>query len=141
MVAMSFGDHIEELRTRLILALIGLFVGVIIAFIPPLNLGQWVMRQMQEPAQKALDEVLRESDRTAPRPRPRTSRRSSARRRPSIPAEDVRRPSSAQIAPELADLRRARGLKGRTVTLPITMRAGGHDQDRRHVGRAAQQRR
>jgi sec-independent protein translocase protein TatC len=64
MRAMSFGDHIEELRTHLILALLGLFVGVMIAFIPPIgpgpykfppvNLGQWVMAQMQDPAQEAL---------------------------------------------------------------------------------------
>ena len=39
MVSMSFGDHIEELRTRLILALLGLAVGVVLTFVPPLNLG------------------------------------------------------------------------------------------------------
>src|SRR3954451_9792005 len=65
MRAMSFGDHIEELRVHLILALLGLFVGVTIAFIPPIgvgkwslppvNLGQWVMKRMQDPAQVALD--------------------------------------------------------------------------------------
>lgn len=64
MVAMSFGDHIEELRTRLILALVGLAVGILVTFIPiprgsgrdPTSLGQWVMSKMQEPAQAALDE-------------------------------------------------------------------------------------
>lgn len=66
MRAMSFGDHIEELRTHLILALLGLMVGVTIAFIPPMgvgrykfppvNLGQWVMAKMQDPAQEALQE-------------------------------------------------------------------------------------
>lgn len=63
MVAMSFGDHIEELRARLILALAGLAVGVLVTFIPiprgsgrdPTSLGQWVMTEMQEPAQAALD--------------------------------------------------------------------------------------
>jgi sec-independent protein translocase protein TatC len=65
MPSMSFGDHLEELRVHLILALLGLFVGVLIAFlppigygkysIPPVNLGQWVMKQMQDPAQEALD--------------------------------------------------------------------------------------
>src|SRR3954469_12157600 len=54
MVAMSFGDHIEELRARLILALLGLFVGVVVTFIPPLNLGKWVMQTMQDPAEAAL---------------------------------------------------------------------------------------
>ncbi|MBV8077124.1 MAG: hypothetical protein JO284_12030, partial [Planctomycetaceae bacterium] len=36
MVTMSFGDHIEELRARLIMALLGLMVGVVVTFIPPL---------------------------------------------------------------------------------------------------------
>ena len=60
MRAMSFGDHIEELRTHLILALAGLFVGVTLAFIPPLNLGQWVMKKMQDPAQAALEKFYAE---------------------------------------------------------------------------------
>ena len=34
MATMSFGEHIEELRVRLILALIGLFVGVILRSSP-----------------------------------------------------------------------------------------------------------
>jgi sec-independent protein translocase protein TatC len=54
MVTMSFGEHIEELRVRLILALIGLFVGVVVVFIPPLDLGQKIMKKMEEPAQQAL---------------------------------------------------------------------------------------
>lgn len=54
MVAMSLGDHIEELRRHLILALLGLFVGIVVTLIPPLNLGRWVVRQMQEPAQRTL---------------------------------------------------------------------------------------
>ncbi|ADV63861.1 Sec-independent protein translocase, TatC subunit [Isosphaera pallida ATCC 43644] len=54
MVAMSFGDHLEELRVRLLLAIIGLFVGMIITLLPPLNLGMAIMRAMQEPAQSAL---------------------------------------------------------------------------------------
>src|SRR6516225_3145301 len=43
MATMSFGEHIEELRVRLILALLGLFVGVILVFLPPLYLGWWIM--------------------------------------------------------------------------------------------------
>ncbi len=54
MVSMSFGDHIEELRVRLILALLGLAVGVVLTFIPPLNLGMLLMNTMQEPARIAL---------------------------------------------------------------------------------------
>ena len=56
MVTMSFGEHIEELRVRLILALIGLFVGVLIVFVPPLDIGWRVMKKMEEPAKVALDE-------------------------------------------------------------------------------------
>lgn len=55
MPAMSFGEHIEELRSRLILALLGLSIGVIFTFIPPLSLGARVLRYMQAPAQRALD--------------------------------------------------------------------------------------
>ncbi len=54
MVAMSFGDHIEELRTRLILALLGLLAGVILTILPPLNLGKRIMDSMQNPAKIAL---------------------------------------------------------------------------------------
>jgi len=56
MVSMSFGEHIEELRTRLILALTGLVVGVLVTFIPPLNLGKRIMTKMEEPATAALKE-------------------------------------------------------------------------------------
>src|SRR3954453_20392565 len=54
MTAMSFGEHIEELRARLILALTGLMAGVIVTFIPPLNLGKLIMTQMEGPAQVPL---------------------------------------------------------------------------------------
>jgi sec-independent protein translocase protein TatC len=60
MVAMSFGDHIEELRVRLILALLGLAVGVVLTFVPPLNLGQLVMTMMQGPAQTSLEKFYQE---------------------------------------------------------------------------------
>lgn len=54
MATMSLGDHIEELRRQLILALLGLFAGLVIVLIPPLDLGRQVVRRMQEPAQRAL---------------------------------------------------------------------------------------
>jgi sec-independent protein translocase protein TatC len=54
MPSMSFGEHIEELRLRLILAILGLAVGVGFTFIPPINLGQYVLKRMQEPATQAL---------------------------------------------------------------------------------------
>ena len=59
MVTMSFGEHIEELRVRLILGLIGLFVGVVIVFIPPLDIGWRVMKKMEEPAKVALGDFYR----------------------------------------------------------------------------------
>jgi sec-independent protein translocase protein TatC len=60
MVTMSFGEHIEELRVRLILALLGLFVGVIVVFIPPLDIGWRVMKKMEEPAKDALEKFYQE---------------------------------------------------------------------------------
>ncbi len=59
MATMSFGEHIEELRVRLILALIGLFVGVLVVFVPPFDIGWRVMKKMEEPAKVALDEFYR----------------------------------------------------------------------------------
>jgi len=59
MATMSFGEHIEELRVRLILALAGLFVGVIVAFIPYLDLGWRVMKSMEAPAADALERFYR----------------------------------------------------------------------------------
>jgi sec-independent protein translocase protein TatC len=60
MVTMSFGDHIEELRIRLVFSLIALFVGMIITFIPPLNIGKNVMTTMEEPARQALEDFYSE---------------------------------------------------------------------------------
>jgi sec-independent protein translocase protein TatC len=54
MVTMSFGDHIEDLRRHLILALLGLFAGVVVTLIPPVNLGRLVVRRLQDPAQRTL---------------------------------------------------------------------------------------
>lgn len=60
MVAMSFGDHIEELRVRLILGLLGLAVGVLITFVPPLDLGKRVITKMEQPAKVSLKEFYKE---------------------------------------------------------------------------------
>src|SRR5262249_16656503 len=60
MITMSFGEHIEELRVRLILALLGLFVGVIVVFIPPVDIGWRVMKKMEEPAKDALERFYQE---------------------------------------------------------------------------------
>src|SRR3954470_21047480 len=63
MVSMSFGEHIEELRLRLILAIYGLGAGVVLTLIPPLELGRAVMFKMQEPAQRALVKFYTEQTR------------------------------------------------------------------------------
>jgi sec-independent protein translocase protein TatC len=55
MVTMSFGDHIEELRVRLILALLGLFFGLVVVFLPPVYIAWHVMKSMEGPAKVALD--------------------------------------------------------------------------------------
>ena len=63
MVSMSFGDHIEDLRYRLILAIVGLVVGLVASFIPiPMlgdSLGMYVFNTMQLPAKQTLDEFYR----------------------------------------------------------------------------------
>ncbi len=60
MSTMSFGEHIEELRVRLILGLLGLVVGVIVVFLPPLYLAKQVMTSMEAPAKKALEDYYKE---------------------------------------------------------------------------------
>src|SRR5262249_2756473 len=55
MTTMSFGEHIEELPVRLILGLLGLVVGVVVVFLPPLDIASHVMRSMEAPAKAALD--------------------------------------------------------------------------------------
>jgi sec-independent protein translocase protein TatC len=60
MVAMSFGEHIEELRLRLILALMGLAVGIVLTLLPGLNLGQRIITKMEQPATAALEKFYAE---------------------------------------------------------------------------------
>jgi sec-independent protein translocase protein TatC len=59
MSTMSFGEHIEELRVRLILGLLGLVVGVIVVFLPPLDIARHVMKSMEAPAARALDDYYK----------------------------------------------------------------------------------
>jgi sec-independent protein translocase protein TatC len=63
MVSMSFGDHIEDLRYRLVLGIIGLVVGMIITFIPIPVLGQsigmYVFDTMERPARITLNEFYK----------------------------------------------------------------------------------
>lgn len=48
---MSLGDHLEELRARLILALLGLALGMIVCLIPPV--GTRILRLIQWPYDRA----------------------------------------------------------------------------------------
>jgi sec-independent protein translocase protein TatC len=63
MVAMSFGDHIEDLRYRLVLGIIGLIVGMVITFIPiPVlgeSIGMYVFDTMERPARITLNEFYK----------------------------------------------------------------------------------
>ena len=78
MATMSFGEHIEELHVRLILALVGLLVGVIVAFIPYLDLGWRVMKTMEAPPRLPWRPSIATS--TTRRPGPRRPRRCSSHR-------------------------------------------------------------
>ncbi len=122
MVAMSFGDHIEELRTRLILALLGLFVGVVITFIPPLLLGKRVISKMQEPATDSLRIYYQEQakDRAAEATRSKTISTEIAA---IIPAEAFLR-AIKQVAPEL-EVPASDRLKEKFVRFPIQLDEAG----------------
>jgi sec-independent protein translocase protein TatC len=116
MVTMSFGEHIEELRVRLILALIGLFVGMLVVFIPPLDIGWRVMKKMEEPAKVALDEFYRLEYQT--------KTEKAAQEKALSPRIDVTVEADAfvselrKIAPKL-ELPDAESLKGTKVNLPM----------------------
>jgi len=122
MVTMSFGDHIEELRARLIMALLGLMVGVVVTFIPPLNLGKRIMTKMEEPAQGALKAFY------ADRARVRAEQAEKAEAttpvvRAIIPAEALVAELN-RVFPQL-ELPKAEQFKGRTIMLPIRYGASG----------------
>jgi sec-independent protein translocase protein TatC len=122
MVSMSFGEHIEELRLRLILALYGLVFGVIVTLVPPLNLGQRIMKKMEEPAQAALTKFYTEQ----------AQRRSEAAQSVGAISEATEAiiPADAfvaalgELAPGLkfAD---AETLKGKDVKFPIRLGQSG----------------
>lgn len=118
MVAMSFGDHIEELRTRLILALLGLAVGVVLTFIPPLNLGMRVMRQMQDPAQEALDVFYKQ--RAIVRAAAAEKAHARTPMEADIPADLFAR-QVRELFPTLP-APTAESLQGKVVTLPLQLK-------------------
>jgi sec-independent protein translocase protein TatC len=116
MVTMSFGEHIEELRVRLILALIGLFVGVLIVFVPPLNIGWRVMKKMEEPAKIALADFYQAE----------YQKKAAEAERETPVSENVQALLEAdafvselgKVAPDL-NLPNAESLKGKTISLPL----------------------
>ncbi|MHC5541151.1 twin-arginine translocase subunit TatC [Singulisphaera rosea] len=116
MVSMSFGEHIEELRSRLILALTGLVVGVIVTFVPPLDLGKRIMTKMEEPATAALTAFYTEQakERSAEADKERAV---STTFQAMVPAEDFIA-ELRKLAPGLA-LPKTADLKGRTINFPI----------------------
>jgi sec-independent protein translocase protein TatC len=116
MTTMSFGEHIEELRVRLILALIGLFVGVLVVFIPPLDLGWRVMKSMEAPAADALERFYRnEYDKKARQAE--ETKAVSTTLQAMIPMEDFAT-AIKMIAPKL-ELPPADEIKGKTVSFPV----------------------
>jgi sec-independent protein translocase protein TatC len=116
MATMSFGEHIEELRVRLILALIGLFVGVLIVFVPPLDIGWRVMKKMEEPAKVALDEFYK-AEYQKKRDKAEQEKAISPHLQAVVEADafvaELRR-----IAPAL-ELPQADSLKGQSFVMPI----------------------
>lgn len=129
MVSMSFGDHIEELRIRLVLGLIGLFVGMIITFIPlPFlggSIGWWVMDTMERPARQTLIEFY--SDRAVvDSNQAKLEQRLTPVVRNQIPATDLVK-QLVEIAPKIAPLMPSeKELEGKKVTL--SMQAYAEDE-------------
>ena len=61
---MSLGDHLEELRARMILALLGLLIGTIISF----SFGKLIIGFMQMPYSEAVEKLSEDSDPNTPDP-------------------------------------------------------------------------
>ena len=116
MKTMSFGEHIEELRVRLILALIGLFVGMLVVFIPPLDIGWRVMKKMEEPAKVALAafyrlEYQKKTDKAE-------QEKAISKRVQAVVDADAFVAELRKIAPKL-ELPPAEALKGMRLNLPM----------------------
>ena len=119
MVTMSFGDHLEELRVRLILALFGLVVGVVIAFVPPVFLGRQVMLKMEEPASQALAKFYAEdAERRMEKAKEADERAPVVRY--EFPADEFLR-QIRELAPE-AKIPDPASVEGKTIQLPMRAR-------------------
>ena len=122
MVTMSLGDHIEDLRHHLIWALLGLFAGVVVTLIPPLNLGRLVVRQLQEPAQRSL--VAFHARQATERAARRRGRGLVIRRSPRGYRLERLLDAIRQVFPS-CPLRHPTALEGRYVELPQELRDSG----------------
>jgi sec-independent protein translocase protein TatC len=122
MATMSFGEHIEELRVRLILALLGLFVGVIVVFLPPLDIGWRVMKSMEAPAKVALDEYYR-SEYDKKRKQAEAVKAVTPMLEATIPA-DALFTEFARVAPDLP-LPDPATLKGKSLSVPLAFLQSG----------------
>lgn len=133
MPTMSFGEHIEDFRKHLILAILGLVVGVCATFIPltpPWNLsrclGGLVLLEMQQPAQKILDQFRRDSARR---------RASEAERKQEFVPPSEYRLDLADLAAALRemhlpiDLPSPAALKGKTVPIKLSQERAGQIRD------------
>jgi sec-independent protein translocase protein TatC len=113
---MSFGEHIEELRVRLIMALLGLLAGVVVVFLPPLDIASRVMWKMEEPAKNALEAFYRqEYDKKAEQAK--VEKAATPTLQGTIPA-DVFVTELKNLAPQLP-LPAAESVKGKTLNLPV----------------------
>jgi sec-independent protein translocase protein TatC len=122
MATMSFGEHIEELRVRLILALLGLLAGVIVVFIPPLDIGWRVMKKMEEPAKVALEDFYKEEyQKKADQAE---QEKSVSPKLHAVIEADVFVEELKKLAPKL-ELPEAETLKGTALNLPIKFLSAG----------------
>jgi sec-independent protein translocase protein TatC len=127
MVSMSFGDHIEDLRYRLILGLLGLIVGMVITFIPiPFvwdSIGMYVFHTMEAPAQQTLEQFYKDQAvRLAKEAKDKKQLTLTVKQ--FIPADRFVE-EIARIAPKLGPMLPAPDtLKGQTIELPINADAG-----------------
>jgi sec-independent protein translocase protein TatC len=122
MVTMSFGEHIEELRVRLIMALLGLLVGVVVVFLPPVEIASRVMRKMEEPASAALKAFYdQEYARKASLAEAEQAKSPTLQAR--VPA-DAFVQELKSLAPGLS-LPEPESLQGKTLNLPLQFLAAG----------------
>ncbi len=129
MVSMSFGDHIEDLRYRLILGIIGLFVGMIVTFIPlPImgqSIGMYVFHTMEAPAQATLNKFYKDQA-----GRMSTEARKDKKLSPTVvnhvPVKDFVE-QLVKVAPKLAAMLpdpKSEELKDKKIALSLTAEAG-----------------